>query len=363
MLKELKTPSKGNLRACVEERPIVSNSAPGVQQLRKKSAIAAATPPPDWCWDHRNDGMWHNRYEACYYNDGTFTVTDQTGKVVGGMTYIVLHYVYVSEFFPTYEQNILISPTSNAWGAAVGTTVNGALTCTGGTCTGLQNDFPMQPLNVTSHFADGQGVFGTTVSTVGSTGFPTHRLDYWFHGPQFGQSINGWSSWQRVRCDNAVPGVNNVRCINYRYTPTMTYSLTGPYPELARHIQDALNSGLPGAVGGTPLKRETDSAKVDANGRRACPSPGYTRPQGKSCDEYPFRSTQQGASTANPQGPARTFTWCSIPEPTGVTGPIGYSVCMIDSTQNSTGGSILNSQFYLPYRVIQNDPFTVSITP
>jgi hypothetical protein len=46
-----------------------------------------------------------------------------------------------------------------------------------------------------------------------------------------------------------------------------------------------------------------------------------------------------------------------------VTGPTGYSVCMINATQNSTGGSVLNSQFYAPNRVIDRDPFYVSVTP
>lgn len=67
------------------------------------------------------------------------------------------------------------------------------------------------------------------------------------------------------------------------------YSLSGPYPQLAQHIQAAQDSGLPNV-----LTRVTDPNISDANRATACPS-SYPRPDGFSCDEYPFASTYQGA--------------------------------------------------------------------
>lgn len=81
---------------------------------------------------------------------------------------------------------------------------------------------------------------------------------------------------------------------------------------------------------------------------------------GESCDEYPFASTYEGASTGG--GTARTFSWCQITltNPPS-TGPVGCSVCMIDNAQKTYAGSVLNSVLYVPMRVIDNDPFYVDI--
>lgn len=146
--------------------------------------------------------------------------------------------------------------------------------------------------------------------------------------------------------------------------PMMLYSYSGPYEKLARHILAAQDSGLAGTHPDyglshpAPLNRLIDAAQQDANYRRACPS-SYPRPAGLSCDEYPFQSSQQGASTGG--GPGRTFEGCQVPLPAG-TGPSGYSACMIDETDNSDGGNALGS-FYLDQRMLNGDAFYVWITP
>lgn len=61
----------------------------------------------------------------------------------------------------------------------------------------------------------------------------------------------------------------------------------------------------------------------------------------------------------------RTFSFCAP----GVTYPVygglwdlnGVSACMINGTQNSKWGSKLNSELYVPLRIINNDPFYVQI--
>jgi len=161
----------------------------------------------------------------------------------------------------------------------------------------------------------------------------------------------------KVRCDNATPG-RGIGCVFPDYTPTIVYTDSPQYccPEVARHIRQAQQSGLPGAYpSGTPLTRLTDSSLIDSNGRTACKD-SYVRPPGKSCDEYPFRSTWQGARTGG--GNPRTFSWCSIPQVPAGSGPAGYSVCMVTATQNSTAGTAL-STFYGSNRVIDNEPFRV----
>ncbi|WP_333776967.1 telomere-protecting terminal protein Tpg [Streptomyces sp. IBSBF 3136] len=70
---------------------------------------------------------------------------------------------------------------------------------------------------------------------------------------------------------------------------------------------------------------------------KACPSSRH-RPQGKSCDEYPFASTWQGASTSGGH----------------------FSRRMINATQNRGGGIALNN-FYTYNRIIEKDRFLVWI--
>src|SRR5262249_60791508 len=108
-------------------------------------------------------------------------------------------------------------------------------------------------------------------------------------------------------------------------------------------------SGLPSL-----LTRLTDPGLIEANRATACPD-SYPRPDGKSCDEYPFASTYQGAAFIG--GGPRTFDWCQVDigQP-GSTGGSAHSVCMIDADQNSGGGRALGA-FYGDNRVIDHDAF------
>ncbi|MFJ3310888.1 NucA/NucB deoxyribonuclease domain-containing protein [Streptomyces sp. NPDC086549] len=79
--------------------------------------------------------------------------------------------------------------------------------------------------------------------------------------------------------------------------------------------------------------------KIKKNRNKACPSSRH-RPAGKQCDEYPFASTWQGASTGGGH-----FSWR-----------------MINATQNEEGGKALG-RFYLYNRVLEKDRFLVWIKP
>ncbi|MBE7195200.1 MAG: hypothetical protein INR66_22325 [Gordonia polyisoprenivorans] len=162
-----------------------------------------------------------------------------------------------------------------------------------------------------------------------------------------------------IRCDNALPG-RGAGCVVYGTTPYIEYS-NAKLPEFVAHIVQAQASGLPSI-----LSRTTDTALSTANGAKACPS-SWPRPQTpyvKSCDEYPLRSTQQGAATVSGgKGPARTFPGCEVPLPTGLSASFGYSACMIRASENSTAGSALLSVLYNPHRIINGDSFEVRTAP
>ncbi|GHD80231.1 hypothetical protein GCM10010317_101950 [Streptomyces mirabilis] len=83
--------------------------------------------------------------------------------------------------------------------------------------------------------------------------------------------------------------------------------------------------------------RQPGQSKITQNRNRACPSSRH-RPPGKQCDEYPFASTWQGASSGGGQ-----FSWR-----------------MINATQNEDGGRALKN-FYGYNRIIEKDKFLVWI--
>lgn len=141
------------------------------------------------------------------------------------------------------------------------------------------------------------------------------------------------------------------------------------YPTYAKHIWFAIHYGVTDL-----LTRHRDPARSAANGRVACPT-RYARPQlpvVHECDEYPFRSTMEGAAEQtfgttfhriDLNGPGTYQLICKIPASdlprrnTYMAG--GYSACMIPETENSGGGGDL-SKFYIDYRVIPGDVFRVN---
>ncbi|MGI5127475.1 NucA/NucB deoxyribonuclease domain-containing protein [Pseudonocardia sp. CA-107938] len=167
-----------------------------------------------------------------------------------------------------------------------------------------------------------------------------------------------------VRCDNTLVDDDGVKqppgCVTLAM-PTLTFS-KAKVPGIARHIQLAQASGLPGGTAAAPLTRNTNDALKTTNGRLACP-PGKLPPEG-SCDEYPLRSTQQGLAFPGPQQ-RRSFDGCSFDGAYALprlTGPGGVSVCMVPiGEQRSQGGT--TKVFYTRNRLANGDKFLVAVTP
>jgi len=158
------------------------------------------------------------------------------------------------------------------------------------------------------------------------------------------------------RCDNAI-GNRTPGCVFGNIAGLIGFS-QGSYPDFVWHVYQAQLSGLPGRMStGTYLKRLSNSTLVAANGSKACPS-SIPRPTGMQCDEYPFRSTYQGASTGG--GVARSFPWCKMPDPQR-TGSTGWSRCFIPSSQNLGAGGVLGG-FYSNERILDGDLFQIGYT-
>jgi hypothetical protein len=162
------------------------------------------------------------------------------------------------------------------------------------------------------------------------------------------------------RCDNAIG--NRVAGCVFPNIPGVVGFSQSRNPLFVQHVYDAQISGLVGRLGtGTYLTKLDDPAKVKQNGDKACPTNGsLPRPAGYQCDEYPFRSTYQGASTSGATT-ARSHPWCQMPDPQG-NGPSGWSRCFIPAGQNGSGGGLLGT-FYSDERIMDGDPFQVGYLP
>lgn len=348
---------------------------------------------PAWCYDHVFDGWWGFRTSQCQIRDVTisyYVEADGVLRHVGTAKALEYDFAFSTSDIDRFANQIRIS---KYWGEGLGnidifTIVVGGSFCTGD-CkpdggTGISpNRFARNVNN------DGESYWVSTRSEPGGIGYSEASWEWHVESAFFLPSEPPFvPTTPQIRCDNAFstdgndsgdPGLRirqatlGAGCVFPGITPVMTYSKTGFYPTLAMHIEAAQNSGLPGRYpDGAALTRLQDPVKKQQNGNTACPpSSVWPRPAGKSCDEYPFRSTYEGASTAVPRGTARTFAppnsrWCEMDPawgvPTGVTGPTGWSSCMIPKTDNSPGGAALGA-FYRANRVLDGDKFRVQITP
>ncbi|QDY11198.1 hypothetical protein FJK98_32030 [Micromonospora sp. HM134] len=312
---------------------------------------------------------WHGkREEACViYSIGVNILSLPNNTLIGQMFLNEYRYTYGSSTYLNVAQQLQVSMW-DGWGLIAGTTVSGTAECSG-SCTLVSANFPPQEV-VLNSFPAGEAYFKSTVSSPGEVATMKGTFKYRFYNPSWngsgGSTTELVASYPTIRCDNAVPGQSIPGCIFPDWPGIYTYSLTGPFAELAKHINQAQQSGLPGAYPATGpntarLRRLINKGSQQANRALACPAT-WSRPPGKSCDEYPMASTYQGAATGG--GTGRTFSWCSVTAlPTGVTGSTGWSSCMIDANHNSLGGSDLDTYLYRDQRILDSDTFWIRIAP
>ncbi|MGW4937319.1 NucA/NucB deoxyribonuclease domain-containing protein [Streptomyces sp. NPDC004166] len=353
--------------ACIAPAPA---HKPSVRKAPTSDASALAdrqpVPLPDWCYDLSNgDGTWyHTRSEACSIDTLSVDVINiPSGELVGQIYYQTNEFVYTAHDMPTWGHQVIIR-MYGGWGQISGTKVEGAATCDGQCTLSEANvDFPAQSVSVGSA-PWGDALPTSTATAAGAIGEAKSTMYWVFTNPSWtkGTDLIGSQVVVPVRCDNATKGVTKAGCVFKDYAPVNVVSLSGLYPNYARHIQDAQASGLPGAYpDGQPLTRQTSDTAIASNRTAACPqasSGGYPRPTGYSCDEYPFASTHQGAASNRLLG--RTFTWCQISTLTSRTGP-GWSACMIPANENTAAGREDLRVFYNENRVLENDAFYVWI--
>ncbi|MGW1793633.1 NucA/NucB deoxyribonuclease domain-containing protein [Streptomyces tubercidicus] len=136
-----------------------------------------------------------------------------------------------------------------------------------------------------------------------------------FRKPGYSTSVSNWKSLT-FRCDKgnkaSKTGNFGTGCVFPGYDPTEVKQAA--LPEISKNISRIQKAGPHHygayALHGSPLHRTISTAERKDNRRIACKGHG-TPPRGKSCDEYPFASTKEGA--ANRKGKPGDWGWAWVP--------------------------------------------------
>jgi hypothetical protein len=260
-------------------------------------------------------------------------VTVLRNKVhVGTVTFDVAQEIQLNVRSRSFSEHIAISNVRLA-GNAAGVHLTLTVSCG-------------SPCKATTHFPQDKviGAENGTISyhdSIGNGKQHATKSRYVFGFTKAGYTPGSieFSSPISYRCDDAFGPFAG--CVFPEFTPTLT-ALVG-LTDIAKNITAAQNGpghyGRPGS--GHPLHHLTNAAKQRQNYNAVCARRVVGPPpkKGLSCDEYPFKTTNEGGTKLS-QASRRT-AWVPTSE------------------QNSQGGFI--SSFYTANRVLSNDAFWVSV--
>jgi len=338
---------------CFTKRP---PSGAAVSTLRQPHGVGTRAVP-SWCVF---DTWIFRRHETCMMERGFlehFTLVCSGGscrRVTTGWIEVVVRYLSTTGIDNQSWWLQAEVEGLNASGTGIeGVTLSATVGCEGG-CFTESNGFPPQ------HLVPGGVVFGGGWLRGAITGPNQRRYGYGnilltFNRP--GGSYPGQhlqTVGTETRCDSTYYGTTG--CVFYDFVPVFSLDFDW-HEDAAWHVYEAQRSGLVG--NDFPLTRITDPDKIQLNRDIACPEI-LERPAGKSCDEYPFASTNEGGSMHGPLA-GRTFDGCKMDSlPQGVEGPNGWSACFIDESNNDSAGADLGN-FYTFNRMINGDKFFVEV--
>ncbi|MGI5260881.1 hypothetical protein [Streptomyces angustmyceticus] len=241
--------------------------------------------PPQWCMNARGQ-ILGKREEVCWIsglNYQTFRMVNGRRQVTGSADMNVINYSYSDSGMPRWGYQIEVS-AYRGWGDALKASISGKAT-KNGACKVHKSTFPSKKLAPLSSWKLGESFFDTTATRAGAIGRCATTWTLSVTNATYGTSKSS-VTLNEFRCDNATGGRPTVGCVVPWYASPLIYSKSRA-PQLASHITRAQRSGLPGATFKSPLTRTTNAATMKRNRDLACPS-GESRPQGKSCDEYPW---------------------------------------------------------------------------
>lgn len=315
-------------------------------------------------------GSWsYTRKSSCLgaasYVTDVITIPDEGVPYLSGQIWHTLTIENVTSGVSSRWTSRITITIGVMWGTVSGSSVFASAEC-GANC-GLVGSGFDGGLILSGYQRGGTAQFSTTSYGLGTIWRAWSNWRWWFSNPGWlpTTSPSAVIAGPAHRCDEAVGILGSIGCVFDNVVPIHEIGRTR-WPKYARHIELAINFGLPRV-----LTRTQISAQQEANRNIACPS-SKTPANGWSCDEYPYASTKEGA--ANPMHPyGRTFqilNWnsgyppffCGIGwlNPRQLGDSLGYSVCGIPLEENRGSGTDLGL-FYIDNRVLHDDRFEVKI--
>lgn len=316
----------------------------------------AIQPLPRWCADNYAGGRFVTRTQDCetsgFSLQKRLTVNGRT-TVVGTASLAWYSYQYTSFSIASVAHQYGFR-VSTITGDVAGITLSAASNCTG-SCVHSGAVIPATPVALNG-WREAESFTSPPNTTLGSI---YYLATGWSLTVNFPGSASGPTTLRTqpydVRCDNAMGGrYPSAGCAVYYAAGRVAFS-SAANPSLVAHLSQAIRSGLPGGSALNPLHRTQVPSVINLNRSRACG--GVAAQPNRSCDEYPFASTYEGAASG---GSARSFPGCYLSDPPA-TGPVGFSRCIIDARQNSAGGGILGAA-YQKQRILDGDPFYVALS-
>lgn len=301
---------------------------------RGNSLIAPRAASPDIAC---TAGFTNNRTESCFTGTAPYTVTDRdTGAQLGEAGVEETSQVTLDPRDRNNGKQTVTLELVAPWGAAALTTATVEIICSACEAegTGTKQLPPDTPVTFTFTLSSP----GTALVKDVQVPMVTLQPDF----PNTTPGVGYVGPFTHVRCDST-PGVgpSTGGCVYYEFTPTYDVSTTNQdTADVAWHIlwaQRNLTNHWGWQGHGPALTRTMNQTIITANRSTACPQ-DIPRPPGKSCDEYPFASTYQGASR-NPD----------------------FSCHMVNARQNSLEGSRYRRPWYAANRILDGDPFWVNV--
>jgi hypothetical protein len=306
---------------------------------------------PSWCTTSTYRWVRFAACRAIPKSVDAYRVVSGRPQYVGTGYFYENSYQYSDASYPDWVFQLSINMYYRTGSFPTNTRVQGYDYQCGGYCS-VVSDFPSQAVFGDLPYGIGWTDTGSYLRS-GTVLYTYSTWRYYFTAAGYTSSGAISSGSSTFRCDQWLKGYSSSRgCVVPWYDPTLYYK-HGNYPEFAGHLKAAIGSGLPNY-----LTRMYSASGIRDNRNKSCPK-SLHRPKGKSCDEYPFASTYQGAATQGGNPKPRTFKGCAVPGKTR-TGPSGYSRCMINTSQNSKGGTDLGG-FYRWQRLLDHDDFYVRI--
>lgn len=330
----------------------------------------AVTPAVYWCTKDGADIWVITRHEECITGVVDTVEAFLNGNVVGIADFTISQNIMLSATSGIFTEDDTIQFTAGVGVLDVPTTVTFDAACTSSSCaTLLGSGFAAIAPAESVHFHDayedtpsGQDPTQTEY-TMAVAPPPTYPP---------AEPVS-WGSAATIRCDNQLANLPT-GCVLPQYTPALHLSAA---VEGAGAVNVAVGekyvAGTPGASTSTPLTRLIDPTLQAQYGAAMCGGKTFMpilEITDDSCDEYPFKSTQQSGGAFGLTGPACAQ---AIPYQQGGAwyvdfignyNPATQYQCLIGHVplaQNKLVGSHL-AAFYSLNRVLNGDAYTIYVT-